>query len=538
MDYVIIVGLVIVLVCVQFKVFLNNCKLIKEVENLFPLSNTLFVLQNSLKDNALIDDIHETGGNVESIKVFKIVSADLDKNSSEFRKILDSINNYLQKNKGAVSDFMLIKDIVERNCDSKEEEITIQTPIPLYIGLMGTMLGIIIGIGRIAIMGGGFSAFIDNPQQAIGELMGGVAIAMLASLTGILLTTISSWKSKTSKNKLEADKNGFYSWIQAELLPVLSGNMANTLQLLQQNLTSFNLSFSFNIGRMENALKEMSGSFADQLKILELLKNLDIKRMTTANVSILQQFEKSTANFQQLATYLSQTSDYLQAVRQLNNKVGEYMEQTSALTNLSTYFQEENNYFQMRRSEINKAVVQVDDTLKKSFLALQDNAEEGINNLAHFLVEQQSKFSDNLKYVEEKHQQWLAEQREIMFQHIDGQDKLFKEKINDLDVVIDEIKNLAAIKECMVGIEQSLGSQSDGAIENLLRQNRAMMERQSEQIEHLCSAIKNLSSINGVVMATSPKKNMIRNVALWILGIMMFLGSGSALLLMCMALLK
>ena len=538
MDYVIIVGLVIVLVCVQFKVFLNNCKLIKEVENLFPLSNTLFVLQNSLKDNALIDDIHETGGNVESIKVFKIVSADLDKNSSEFRKILDSINNYLQKNKGAVSDFMLIKDIVERNCDSKEEEITIQIPIPLYIGLMGTMLGIIIGIGRIAIMGGGFSAFIDNPQQAIGELMGGVAIAMLASLTGILLTTISSWKSKTSKNKLEADKNGFYSWIQAELLPVLSGNMANTLQLLQQNLTSFNLSFSFNIGRMENALKEMSGSFADQLKILELLKNLDIKRMTTANVSILQQFEKSTANFQQLATYLSQTSDYLQAVRQLNNKVGEYMEQTSALTNLSTYFQEENNYFQMRRSEINKAVVQVDDTLKKSFLALQDNAEEGINNLAHFLVEQQSKFSDNLKYVEEKHQQWLAEQREIMFQHIDGQDKLFKEKINDLDVVIDEIKNLAAIKECMVGIEQSLGSQSDGAIENLLRQNRAMMERQSEQIEHLCSAIKNLSSINGVVMATSPKKNMIRNVALWILGIMMFLASGSALLLMCMALLK
>ena len=538
MDYVIIVGLVIVLVCVQFKVFLNNCKLIKEVENLFPLSNTLFVLQNSLKDNALIDDIHETGGNVESIKVFKIVSADLDKNSSEFRKILDSINNYLQKNKGAVSDFMLIKDIVERNCDSKEEEISIQTPIPLFFVFFCLMLGIIIGIGRIAIMGGGFSAFIDNPQQAIGELMCGVAIAMLASLTGILLTTISSWKSKTSKNKLEADKNGFYSWIQAELLPVLSGNMANTLQLLQQNLTSFNLSFSFNIGRMENALKEMSGSFADQLKILELLKNLDIKRMTTANVSILQQFEKSTANFQQLATYLSQTSDYLQAVRQLNNKVGEYMEQTSALTNLSTYFQEENNYFQMRRSEINKAVVQVDDTLKKSFLALQDNAEEGINNLAHFLVEQQSKFSDNLKYVEEKHQQWLAEQREIMFQHIDGQDKLFKEKIKDLDVVIDEIKNLAAIKECMVGIEQSLGSQSDGAIENLLRQNRAMMERQSEQIEHLCSAIKNLSSINGVVMATSPKKNMIRNVALWILGIMMFLASGSALLLMCMALLK
>ena len=103
MDYVIIVGLVIVLVCVQFKVFLNNCKLIKEVENLFPLSNTLFVLQNSLKDNALIDDIHETGGNVESIKVFKIADGSLIllqiiidriEDFSKFTRILIEISRY------------------------------------------------------------------------------------------------------------------------------------------------------------------------------------------------------------------------------------------------------------------------------------------------------------------------------------------------------------------------------------------------------------------------------------------------------------
>ena len=96
---------------------------------------------------------------------------------------------------------------------------------------------------------------------------------------------------------------------------------------------------------MENALKDMSGSFDDQLKILELLKNLDIKRMATANVTVLQQFEKSTANFQQFVSYISQTSTYLQAVKQLNDKVGEYVSQTSALTNLSNYFQEENDYF-------------------------------------------------------------------------------------------------------------------------------------------------------------------------------------------------
>lgn len=575
-GYVIILAIVVVLVCVQLRVFCNNCKLIDGMQSLFPSSKYLSVIQidSMPKDE---DNTSVTDDKVGSVKIFQITSTGSGKYLGTFQNILDSINNYLCKNRGAVSDFMLIKDIVERNCDSKEEEINTQTPIPLYIGLMGTMIGIIIGIGRIAILGGGFSAFIDNPQQAIGELMGGVAIAMLASLMGIILTTISSWKSKTSKSKLEANKNEFYSWIQAELLPVLSGNMANTLQLLQQNLTSFNLSFSSNISRMENALKEMSGSFENQLEILNLLDNLDIKRMATANIAILQQFEKSTANFQQFVTYISQTSTYLQAVRQLNDKVGQYMEQTSALTNLSNYFQEENDYFQTRRSEVNQTVVKVDDILKKSFKALQDNAEQGINSLTHFIIEQQNKFKINLHNVDEQFQQWLTEQHKIMAQQIEIQNELFSKKTEDLDVVINEVKEFANIKEYIDSMEQLLKVQNN-ELANIVsslsnkelmvvlqeQQNRLeqiiltlneqskqksfrreiekgtlskdcqlMMQRQNERIEQLCVAIENIPSESGVTIKPS-KKDKFRTVALWLLGIMLFLASGSVLFIMSM----
>lgn len=572
MGYAIIVAIVTVLVYFQLKIFANNHKLIEEVQNLFPSLKYLSVIQVTLKDE---NNIYETSNEVETIPISQIKCTDSSQGLCVFQKILNSINNYLYKNKGAVSDFMLIKDIVERNCDSKEEEIETQTPIPLYIGLMGTMIGIIIGIGRIALFGGGFSAFIDNPQQAIGELMGGVAIAMLASLMGIILTTYSSWESKTSKAKLEADKNEFYSWVQAELLPVLSGNMANTLQLLQQNLTSFNLSFSSNIGRMENALKEMSSSFEDQLEILELLNNLDIKRMTTANVTILQQFEKSTAHLQQFTTYISQTSTYLQAVRELNDKVGKYMEQTSALTNLSNYFQEENDYFQTRRSEINQAVVKVDDILKKSFQALQDNAEQGITNLAHFFVEQQNKFNANLHSVDEQYQQWLAEQHKIIAQRIDKQEEEFKEKTKNLNVVIDEIKDFAAIKESMINMEQLLKTQNSGLTnvanslndkemvtvlreqqirleqisstlmefkqkrlsseeETLFKQDQLTMQKQSERIEQLCTAIEGVSYMNGATIMPL-KRTKFKAIALWLLGIMLFLASGSVLFIISMA---
>ncbi len=54
-----------------------------------------------------------------------------------FEKILFSTNNYLIRNRGASSDFNLIKDIVERNIDAVEEDINSSIGIPLYLGLMG-----------------------------------------------------------------------------------------------------------------------------------------------------------------------------------------------------------------------------------------------------------------------------------------------------------------------------------------------------------------------------------------------------------------
>lgn len=60
--------------------------------------------------------------------------------------ILNSINVYLERNKNAVTDFHLVKDITERNIDALEEDINLTISIPLYLGLIGTMLGIVIGL--------------------------------------------------------------------------------------------------------------------------------------------------------------------------------------------------------------------------------------------------------------------------------------------------------------------------------------------------------------------------------------------------------
>lgn len=82
--------------------------------------------------------------NIERVEIKLIV---VDETASPLlKKIVAQINNYLLKNQSAASDFNIIHDVVERNCDAADEEISQKLPVPLYLGLMGTVLGIIIGL--------------------------------------------------------------------------------------------------------------------------------------------------------------------------------------------------------------------------------------------------------------------------------------------------------------------------------------------------------------------------------------------------------
>ena len=181
-----------------------------------------------------------------------------------FIGIITSINKYLGNNSGSVIDFGLLKDAVDRHCDSVENDIATQTPIPLYWGLAGTMAGVIMGLWDLlqsnAIMtlmssGGGV---IDNASQSaasgINSLLSGVAWAMLASICGILLTTVNSLLFKRCKLNEEDGKNSFFAWMQSELLPELPSDTSEALNNLVRNLNKFNNTFAQNTSNLGNTL--------------------------------------------------------------------------------------------------------------------------------------------------------------------------------------------------------------------------------------------------------------------------------------------
>ena len=278
-------------------------------------------------------------------------------------------NNYLLRNKGAASDYSLIKDIVERNCTSLEEEIETQTPWPLYFGLMGTMAGIIFGIGSIGLTVG-FSEFVQNPERHIGDLMGDVAAAMVVSFLGIGCTTYLSHLAKGAKTILETKKNAFYSWFQAELMPIITKENASAgLKRLEENLSKFNESFESNVKDLNQTFTLVKSTSKDQATLLSSLQHMDLAKMATANVEILSRFNETVGKLEEFNKYIDYAQTALNDIKQRNNALTEAT--ISVDTNLDKVFTQLKEGVETQVATLNQALAQSGTAMEK-FIANEE----------------------------------------------------------------------------------------------------------------------------------------------------------------------
>ena len=440
-HYFIVVLVIIAIIGFQCYIYHNTKNKIKIFKGIFPDSTTAYsVVEIDVPVGSSIVDSEE------DVNMVRVSQLHINTNNPTLQEIRTALNVYLQKNKGAASDFYLMKDVVERYCRAKEEEINIQQPIPLYLGLMGTMVGIIIGIGFVAFNGGLNSSELVNN---ISSLMTCVAIAMAASFVGIFCTTSISWTAKNATSRVEDNKNRFYSWLQTELLPVLSGNAVNALYLLQQNLMSFNQTFRTNIDGLESALSKVEDSSKEQIELISLIRDIDIKRVAQANVAVLKELKDCTGEISVFNKYLHNVSGYLVAVNELNGNINEHLNRTAAIEKMGAFFEREIEQVASREQYINEVVAKVDDTLRKTFEKLSESTKDGVNELrSNSTAEFDALIKQYSEQKEEFSKMVLAQREELLASYADMPD------------VIKEIRNLAEVKSVMMQMLEANKEQS------------------------------------------------------------------------------
>ena len=229
-------------------------------------------LDNFVDDPTLVDDVTD-GDDYDIVTLISVPSS--EKGHEMFDKVVHKTNIYLCKNSGSSADFSLLKDICERQIEICEGEIQNSLNAPLYLGLAGTFLGIITGLWGVnlsAVIGG--SAQDLAPFQ---HLLGGVVVAMLASLAGLTFTIINSQLNyKDAARKVDSDKDDYFDLLQRELMPTLSTSMAASLNALRSVLGHFVDSFGKNLDSYTDSISLLNDNVKQQHDVLIEINKLNM----------------------------------------------------------------------------------------------------------------------------------------------------------------------------------------------------------------------------------------------------------------------
>ena len=404
------------------KEFLRNIKSYKE-----PQTGVNF--KEDLDENENLDLFNPSNQTIDDIEKAEVNIIEIDgKPNKVFDNILFSVNNYLVRNRGASSDFNLMKDIVERNTDAVEEDINLSVGTPLYLGLMGTMMGIVIALFNMPDLGVelGTAQTGKTLDEGIAMLIGGVKIAMIASFVGLMLTIINSgWIFKGSRSYSEARKNEFYTFIQIELLPIINQGLASTLDSLQRNLLQFNSEFSRNLKGLTGVFDSNRSAIKEQKELLDSIDKAKVSEMTKYNVTVLKQLDLSVSKFEKFNTYLSNITQFVDNSQLMVTKSNELLARTDNFKTIAenldskldqsqkllSFLSEHFYKLEEQKEFTTNAVAGVNQSMTETFKKLGEHIQNSSEAIKQFAVDETEAFKSTLAESKTEHLRTLGEHK-------------------------------------------------------------------------------------------------------------------------------
>ena len=351
-----------------------------------------------------------------------------------FDDIKSSINGYLEGNQGTEVDFQLLKDSVDRHCDMIEDEINSQMPLPLYFGLAGTMGGAIIGLialvwgdSILQLMAGGPGAAGNSAATNINDLLWGVAIAMLASAIGIILTSFNTIYFKDKKLQEETDKNKFLAWMQSRVLAAVPSTVSQQMKALVSQLVTFNRSFKSNTDAITTTLNKAKEVYKSQADVIEEYKAIDLEAIATGVSSIMRRLRSSTESLDNFTQYLNKVHDYYEEMQVFAEKLDKETDRIGILQDIQ-------KFFHSHKAVIAEETADAHKNIQESIKAVQESTEQQVNETYTALTEQSQKLKNA---VDENNKQF----RELCQ---DMRNK-FKEQMEEMPDVAQNLKKLEEI---------------------------------------------------------------------------------------------
>ena len=188
--------------------------------------------------------------------------------NGELLSLVKELNKYMSRNKGT-TDFSIIQNKTERFANTIYENASSNLAFPTYMGLMGTFIGVFMGLVGFVLPDFlnefGFD-IISDEESNITRLVYGVIVSMVTSFIGLYFTTRSNKTATEYKRIMDERKNIFYDFIQNELMPVLGMSVVAALTQLKETLTHFHESFDVITNNFERTFNNCTSKFGKEFE--------------------------------------------------------------------------------------------------------------------------------------------------------------------------------------------------------------------------------------------------------------------------------
>lgn len=291
----------------SFKLFLKKGLVEKtKIGNIdIESSDIHYIIKDGVADNELANE-------AEYVEVSLVGTAGKHK---IINNIKEAVNTYLLNNHGAVVNFSIIKDIVDREVEVKDDEISQSVTLPLYLGLAATMVGIIFGLFSMPELDGeGFSLGVN-------ALINGVKIAMIGSLTGLACTIfLSSFLYKKARRIVQKEKNEQLTYLQAKLLPELLKAEDTGVAGLKASLDRFAREATKISDRVLVAANKTRENLELQQDVIKKVESMKVIKVTKWNLELFDRMENNMEAFNNFSTYLSNIEQISAQLLEFANK--------------------------------------------------------------------------------------------------------------------------------------------------------------------------------------------------------------------------
>lgn len=480
-QYFIVAAIVIVVLIWQYKTYRENQARIDSIKHLFPIDNTTKVEVDN--DN--------------------VTTLNNDSATGEFKSTLQDINSYLLYNKNKTYDYHILKEIVNRNAQSLEDEVDTMLTVPLYWGLIATIFGIAFGIVMFAWKDlANLIAGTDMNPEGIKILLTDVGIAMVASLAGVYFTKQSTSNYNSARTEMVKNKNRFLTWIQTDLMSKLSDDITGALIKMTQDLNEFNRTFADNTRELKQTLQTVKDSYEGQVKLLEAIDKIKINKIAKANIEVYDKLQGCTEELEKLFEIFANSESYVAKVVELNSQIGAVDERTRLFEELGNYFKNEMEFVRDRQGMMRQQMSSIDSVLQ-----------DALSNLGGSIAGSIADLTNKFQQQNDRIQLLVDEQQNALAASIEEQQRAINEKIGQIDNPFAGLKE--TFEEGIKGLNEAF-SEQNATINRVLSEQtdlfkNAVAEQQQAIIQKLQETPGQLKAISDLAKILEKLNNTLDN---------------------------